>query len=103
MWGQFRFTGKVFSQSVSQLFHGPAPRSPQSFHFVTEDTGPAYTLMQILQHRSRAPAPWTPLDPLTIAVLDQPPGRAFVFQQGPQIILARITYLKYLGTIRLKL
>ena len=43
---------------------------------------------------------WTPLDPLTIAVLDQPPGRAFVFQQGPQIILARITYLKYLGTIR---
>ena len=96
------------SQSVSQLFHGAAPRSPQSFHFVTEDTGPAYTLMQILQHRSRAPAPcaldrWTPLDPLTIAVLDQPPGRAFVFQQGPQIILARITYLKYLGTIRLKL
>ena len=45
----------------------------QSFHFDTEDTGPAYTQVQI-QHRSRAPGP--PMDPLTTAVLDQPPGRA---------------------------
>ena len=58
---------KSVSQSVSQLFHGPAPRSPlhsqsgsathrQSFHFVTEDTGPAYTQMQV-RHRSMAPGP----------------------------------------------
>ena len=43
----------------------------QSFHFDTEgDTGPAYTQVQI------QPARRGPLDPLTTAVLDQPPGRA---------------------------
>ena len=41
----------------------------QSFHFDTEDTGPAYTQVQIQPARG-------PLDPLTTAVLDQPPGRA---------------------------
>ena len=40
----------------------------QSFHFDTEDTGPAYTQVQI--------QPRGPLDPLTTAVLDRPPGRA---------------------------
>ena len=51
-------------ESVRDVFHR------QSFHFDTEDTGPAYT------HRCKFNTARGPLDPLTTAVLDQPPGRA---------------------------
>ena len=54
----------------SNAFHCQKDVHRQSFHFDTEDTGPAYTQVQI------QPARRGPLDPLTTAVLDQPPGRA---------------------------
>ena len=38
------------------IVHGSATTFPNLYHFDTEDTGPAYTQVQI-QHRSRAPGP----------------------------------------------
>ena len=74
--GSHKWRFKTNSQFTAGKVFIRHPRSPAHTQFTgkvfistPEDTGPAYTQMKLQTARG-------PLDPLTTAVLDQPPGRA---------------------------